>query len=266
MDITWDVDDSTVVKARLGAFGKQVITVNGAEVVNQRRMSHKGLLPFTLPDGRAAVLSVAPQFVGSPIVELRVDDRLLVDTPKDPVKCPSCAATVKPNDRFCDGCGHALPGPEQRVQQRRVAEATGTMRALAVLFSIFGVAMYFVSKAQADKALAQLAALDATQTLDIEGVSYTVADLRAQVQWEPWGVLVTNLVLAAVMGLLALWGKRSPLPAVLAATATYVTVIVVNAIVDPKTIAQGILMKILVIAFFVKGIKAALALRAADAR
>ena len=38
---------------------------------------------------------------------------------------------------------------------------------------------------------------------------------------------------------LAIWGKRAPLQAVLVALATYVVVIVTNAMLDPKTIAQG---------------------------
>jgi hypothetical protein len=83
-------------------------------------------------------------------------------------------------------------------------------------------------------------------------------------RWEAWGVLLTNAVLAAVMAGLALWSRRSPLPAVIVATATYAVVIVFNAIMDPKTIGQGIFVKIIVIGLFVKGIKAALTLRVAD--
>jgi hypothetical protein len=74
-----------------------------------------------------------------------------------------------------------------------------------------------------------------------------------------------NFILAAVMGALSLWARRSPLPAVLIATATYVVVIVANAIADPATLGQGWIVKIIVIAFLFKGIKAALALRTANA-
>ena len=106
---------------------------------------------------------------------------------------------------------------------------------------------------------------DATATLDVSGVTYTVAELRQRLNWEPWGVLITNGVLAAVMASLAVWGKRAPLPAVLVATATYAVVMVTNAISDPASIGQGIFIKIVVIAIFVRGIKAALALREAKA-
>ena len=78
-------------------------------------------------------------------------------------------------------------------------------------------------------------------------------------------MLIVNLIIAAIMLALALWGRRSPLPAVLIATATYAVVIAYAAIGDPATLGQGLLMKIIIIAFLIRGIKAALALRTAGA-
>jgi len=72
------------------------------------------------------------------------------------------------------------------------------------------------------------------------------------------------MILATMMIGLAIWARRSPLPAVLIATATYLVVIVASGIADPRSLAQGWIIKLIVIAFLVKGIKAALALR--DAR
>jgi len=99
----------------------------------------------------------------------------------------------------------------------------------------------------------------------INGRTYTVEELRKQLLWEPWGVLIVNLILAAIMLGLSIWARRAPLPAVLIATATYAVVIVAAAISDPATLGQGLLVKIVIIAFLVKGIKAALALRTASA-
>jgi hypothetical protein len=92
-----------------------------------------------------------------------------------------------------------------------------------------------------------------------------VGELRRQLSWEPWGVLIVNCIIAAIMAVLAFWSRRAPLPAVLVATATYVVVVVADAIADPATLAQGWLMKIIIIALLIKGIKAGLALRAARA-
>jgi hypothetical protein len=265
MKFKWEVDDATVVEARFGSFGKRIVTVNGTEVVSQRSTRRKGDLPFALPDGRAGTITVNPQLVGKPDVDLRVDGRLFVESGKYPIKCGACGANAKPYDGFCNGCGNSLPSAEQRIHERQVKQATGAMRTLAWLLAISGLVMFFLARSQAANALAKLAGMDDAATIPIKGVTYTVAQLRDQVRWEPWGVLITNAVLAAVMAGLTLWGKRSPLPAVVVATATYAVVIVVNAIVDPRTIGQGIVLKVIIIGFFVKGIKAALALRAANA-
>lgn len=83
---------------------------------------------------------------------------------------------MKPNDRFCDKCGHAQPTPELLLNERHVKEATGAMNGLAILFTLFGVVMFFVTRAKSQYALAQLAAA----VLPIDGVNYTVADLRSR--------------------------------------------------------------------------------------
>jgi hypothetical protein len=268
MKLTWEVDDATAVEAELGALGKEIIRVNGKEVHNGRRMSGRRDIDFYLSDGRTAQLSVHPQLIGQPIALLRVQGRPLAASGKKPETCGKCGAEVRPNDRFCDRCGNALPTFEDRAHEKQVKNATGAIKVLAALFAVFGVALFFISRAEAEKALSSLQGMapDELFPVPVEGVTYTVGELRDQILWEPWGILITNLVLAAVMTGLAIWGRRAPLPAILVATATYLVVIVTNTIVDPTTIGQGIIMKIIIIAFLAKGIKAALALRRPDAR
>src|SRR5208283_5791202 len=98
----------------------------------------------------------------------------------------------------------------------------------------------------------------------VNGVTYTVSALRHQIIWEPWSALIVNGILAAVMAGLAVWGKRNPLTAVLIATATYVVVIATNAILNPLSIGHGIYIKMMMIAFLVRGIKGAMVLRTAN--
>ena len=153
------------------------------------------------------------------------------------------------------------------MQQKQVREAGNAIKLLAGMFLVFGTIMFFLARAQAAPVLARLDAMnpDSVFPKPINGVMYTVAALRDQVVWESWSVLVVNLVLAAVMAGLVIWGRRAPLSAVLVATATYAVVLVGNAIMDPATIGQGLILKIVVIAILAKGIKAALALRLAHA-
>jgi hypothetical protein len=267
VDRTWEVDDATTVKARFGAFGKKVVQINGNEVHNSRKAGPKGEIAFSLPDGRQAAISLKKEFIGTPAIDLKVDGNLMVETGKAPLKCASCAGVAKPYDRFCGKCGHAMPTAEDYRFRKHVTDATGAIKVLGVLFLIVAIAFFFIAKGNADPALAKLDGMDPASIYPtpIDGQTYTVGELRDQIAWEPWGVLIVNLILAAAMLVLSVWARRSPLPAVLIAAAIYVVVIVTNGIVDPATLGQGLILKIIIIAFLFKGIKAALALRTANA-
>src|SRR5687767_7999951 len=165
MDKTWEIDDATTVKAKLGSFGKKVISVNGSEVHNSR---DKPPIEFPLPGGRQAALSMKAQLVGAPEVDLRVDGNLVVETEKKPIACAGCGTLAKPYDRFCGKCGQAMPSAEDYRQRKNVKHATGAIKVLAVLFLLFGIAMFFVTQGQADSALAKLNGMDANATLEIQ--------------------------------------------------------------------------------------------------
>ena len=263
----WEVDEANTVKARFGAFGGKVVTVNGNEVHNSRKLGPKGTIPFALPDGRPAVITVTAGLVGRPAIDLRVGGNLVVETGKTPINCAACGTVAKPYDRFCGKCGNAMPTAEDHANKKLVKDATGAIKVLAGLFLIFGILMFFVVKGQADSVLVKLEGMEPSANFPapIEGRTYTVGEMRKQLAWEPWGVLIVNLIIAAIMVGLAFWSKRSPLPAVMVAAATYIVVVVVSAIADPATLSQGWIVKIIIIAYLFKGIKAALALRSANA-
>lgn len=267
MDKTWEVDDANTVVAHFGAFGGKKVEVNGKEAFNSRKLGPKGTIPFSLPDGRAAVISVQRQFVGAPDIDLKVGDNLVVETGKAPIKCAACGTIAKPYDRFCGKCGQAMPSAEDYRNKKLLKSATQAITILAVIFLLFGVLMYFATKGQSDSVLAQIQGMNPDEPFpkQINGKTYSVGQLRKELIWEPRGVLLVNLILALVMGALSIWARRSPLPAVIIATATYVVVIVYGAIVDPASIGQGWILKIIIISFLIRGIKAALALRAANA-
>lgn len=267
MNRKWELDDSTAVEARLGAFGRTVVRVNGREMHRSRSLRGKRDIGFALADGRQIGISVRPQFVGRPLVSLKLDGRLMVESGKKPLKCRACGAAAKPYDRFCGACGQAMPTGEEHFHRNQVGAATGAMKLLAGMFLVFGTLMFYLARARVAPFLASLEAMDPNSMYPrpINGVMYTVAALHDQVAWEPWSVLIVNLILAAAMIGLALWSRRAPLPAVLIATATYAVVLVGNAVIDPSAIGQGLIVKIIVIAILAKGIKSALALRVANA-
>lgn len=263
----WNVDDRTLVEARIGTFGRTVVSVNGVRITGKFTTRKNGERPFQLPDGRPAALSVKRHFGTRPDVGLIVNGRQMVETGKKPMLCEGCGVIVKPNDRFCIACGRALPTAETMVHRNNLRKATRAIAWLALLFVVSGVLMFFMANQQADKALANLASLDANAIYpkQINGHTYTVAELRKQIVWDAHSILIVNGILAAVMAGLAVWGRRAPLPAILIATATYAVITVTNAIIDPTTIGQGVIVKFIVIGLLVRGIKAALALRTTEA-
>lgn len=192
------------------------------------------------------------------------------------VPCGACGKAVRGGDEFCEACGAKVGGELKAALRARleashggfadhgkkVKSAQSTIAVLSVLFVIGGVVFFFITQAQADKALVQLSGAGDAEPLaeTIAGAS-TVGELRAALAREPYQVLGLNLFLAAVMLGLWFWSKRALLPAIISAFGIYIAVIVTSALYDPKTLAQGIFVKIFVIAALARGIQSALAAR-----
>ena len=256
-----------MVEYRTGSFGRQIVSVNGEEFHRRRPWRGKALYEFVVPGGGAkAALEVRPAVVSGPAhTELRVGGRVMVEQ-SEIIPCKGCGKLPNGYDAFCGNCGKALPKPESYTQRRQLKSATSAIRYLAILFLIVGIALFFVTKSSSEVALTRIASLpdSANYPTLLAGKQYTVGQVRKELAWEPWGALMVNGILAIVMTILYFWGKRAPLAAILVATATYCVIIVANAIVDPRTLAQGLIVKIIVILMLVNGIKAALALRNDD--
>jgi uncharacterized membrane protein len=190
------------------------------------------------------------------------------------VPCGTCGKAIRGGDEFCEGCGAKVsPSLKTALRDRleashsgyadykkKMLSAQGTIGALAVLFVIGGVVFFFITRSQVDAALVQLASVSDVQPLnEVVGSATTVGELRATLERQPYQVLGLNLLLALVMAGLWMWSKRTLLPAIIAALGIYVAVQVASALYDPATLAQGVILKVLVIVALVKGVQSALA-------
>jgi len=190
--------------------------------------------------------------------------------------CGACAKPVRSGDDFCEACG-ARVTPELKstlgtkgaaaewtlaAHDKKAQNTQKTIGALSILFVIGGVVFFFITRSQGETALAELAGVNDSEPLlhAVAGAS-TVGELRAALAREPWQVLGLNIFLALVMAGLWQWSKRALLPAAITALGLYVAVMVTSAVVDPASIAQGIIVKILVIAALANGVKSAAAVR-----
>lgn len=68
-------------------------------------------------------------------------------------------------------------------------------------------------------------------------------------------VVITLGIAGAFFGL-AFWARKNPLPASIVGLCLYGTIILVNAVLAPESLVQGIIVKIIVIAALVKAIQA----------
>lgn len=143
-------------------------------------------------------------------------------------------------------------------RQGKVAKASKMLLVLSILFVIGGTIFGFMAKSEADKARAQISQLDPTQTLVVEGKTYTLPELEKEIDREVIMVFAINYFLAVVMFGLFLWSRKAALPAMVTGLCVYIAVIALSAAVEPKSLMQGVLIKIIAIVVLVSGIKAAL--------
>jgi len=187
------------------------------------------------------------------------------------LKCSSCGAIITKVDTFCGDCGSRvkvteLPGAVKMWDDEVTAsvnKASKWVFAIGIMFIVFGTFLGFMQKKTTDEAIANLVGYENSMTwsVPVNGKTVTVGELKRMIWFEYYGVFGINYFLAIVMLVIFKWSKTSPFSAFVTALSIYAGVIVLNAIIDPTTIIQGVIIKILVIGALIKGIKAAIPTR-----
>jgi hypothetical protein len=143
-----------------------------------------------------------------------------------------------------------------------VRDGTTWIGVLSVLFMIWGPVLFGLRMMEVDQTLEQLKPFADGERLEpIAGKSRTAGELRVEILREPYRMLIGNLILAGLMGVLWIWARWAPLPATACALALFVVVQVTSAVIEPSSIYQGIIVKVLSGAALVKGVRAALGAR-----
>ena len=155
------------------------------------------------------------------------------------------------------------PPPQQWENLEKIGKARKWLLAIAILTCVLGVGLYFLNKSEVEKQIrdaeAQIAGLDREQ-VDAHFQSAVGMTFQEAIDHDRGMVrmlLLVNLGLTAAYLLLWWWAKTKPLPAAVIALLLFITTHVVNAVVEPKTIYQGILIKILFTLALVRAIGAA---------
>jgi len=266
-NLTWPVDDQHQIEMKYGFFGKKQVLLNGEAIPFEKTGKGKNTLTFGLGDGRSAEITIAPWGLFRVDREMKVEGVPILSAAQlANVGCTQCGAKFKAGDKFCEKCGTTLPNAQNRMKMARLKEAGRAIGYLAAMFLVFGFVMFLVAESQTSTELDKIASYPDNAQVNklINGKQYTFGELRQEIKGEPYDALILNLVLAAIMFGLWRYSRKSPLVAIITALAVYGSVIVLNAIVDPKSIVQGIIVKIIVIGILIRGIRMALELRKAE--
>jgi hypothetical protein len=155
---------------------------------------------------------------------------------------------------------------QKQTHRRKIRSGRDAIMAVAILTFLGGLLMFFLGRSEVEKEIAkveqQIAAFTPAQRTAFEqnmrketGMSWeqATASDRGRVNM----LLATNVALSLLYVGLWVWAKKNALGAALVAIIVYATVIVGSAIFDPRTIAQGIIVKVIIISALVSAVSSA---------
>lgn len=159
-------------------------------------------------------------------------------------KAPHCSSCFSPADNldfFCPVCGYPLKGTEDVQNEflrersfkqaelneinKKVKSAGTTLYVLAAVFFGFGLVTFFIDK-ESDQATA---------------------------------LLITNGVVGIIFIGLGYASKKKPLTAIISGMALFLLIQVLGFFEDPATLFKGLLIKIIIVGYLIKGMQSALA-------
>ena len=155
-----------------------------------------------------------------------------------PVHCKCCFKKTDANDQFCQRCGFPLKGSEEEQKifiyrrgfkeielknlQKKIKSAGTTLYVLAAYFFLFGLGFFFINHDNTSSA-----------------------------------VLIANGVAAIIFLLLGYWSMTKPVAAIVSGMLLFIIDQLIPVFDDPSRIFQGLLIKIIIIGYLIKGLQSA---------
>lgn len=155
--------------------------------------------------------------------------------------CPHCSAELGDKEtKFCQSCGYPARGSSQeqsnfkrkiQLQKEVLADAQKKVKRVSLMLYILGGINLVVG----------------IFLLNME------LGFDSEMKILGWATLINAAVLIAC----GLWVKKKPVTGVLVAFSFYLVIQIAGAVIDPSTIFQGIILKIIILAIFIRGLKSA---------
>ena len=153
--------------------------------------------------------------------------------------CDACSAIIKEEDFFCQNCGFPIKAPgeerdafindrnfhafELTEMQKKIKNASTSIFVISGFTAAAAVVIYFMTPE--------------TQN--------------------PLALMIINLVVAGIFLGLGFWCKKQPVAAIISALCLYIILWLIAIIDNPLNIVSGIIIKILIIGYLIKGLKSA---------
>lgn len=147
--------------------------------------------------------------------------------------CSNCTENIAIGEVFCPNCGFPENGTEKERNK-------------------------FESRINAKKNLLREVEREVKRgrnTLIFLGILNGLAGLYYGFILEEIAVCVAQIIVAIIYLVLSTWVKKQPFGALLSALILYLTIVLLLAVIEPISLASGIVWKIVIIGFLVKGIK-----------
>lgn len=154
--------------------------------------------------------------------------------------CTCCSTTYTTNDIFCASCGYPLQGTVEQ-QQNHIANRTVKEIDLVDL------------KRKVESACSSLYWIAGIMSL-----SFIIGYFTLNEESDLFVFLITNVILVGAFLAFAVWSKTKPVVALISGLSLYVIIQLLNLIIDPTTLFKGIIFKVIIIVYLVKGIMAVL--------
>ena len=154
--------------------------------------------------------------------------------------CRACHIDVTTDDAFCNNCGYPLKGSEEE-QKNFIAQLTVNEIDLVEYHEKIkkgGNSLFWVAGAFALGLIIDLAK-------DHEN-SNVVASL------------IVGLIICGLFVFLGGWSRKKPFAALISGACLYAVIVILNAIINPISLIQGIIFKIAIVVCLVNGIRAAM--------
>jgi hypothetical protein len=154
------------------------------------------------------------------------------------LECKCCFEKVNPADQFCQKCGFPLKGSnaEQQIFTYRRGFKKVELKELDKEIKKASISLYVISGFWILWGL----------------LSFITKPNNISV-----GLLISYGALAVIFLLLAFWSKNKPTAAIISGLSLVILLQLINMISDPKTLFSGIIVKLIVVGYLIKGFQSA---------